>query len=92
MSDERGVPEPTELIFVPRPSWLPIFVAAGLAALVVSTFKGWPYAVVGAILFLAASGRWIAEARYDVGRLPRRQRLTTAVLPATPLRRPGSDS
>jgi hypothetical protein len=92
MSDERRVPEPTELVYPPRSSWLPLLIAAGIAALGVSIFKGWPYAVAGAIIFLIALRRWVVETRDDVDRLPRRQRLTTAVIPAEPLRRPGTDS
>lgn len=92
MNDEPRVPEPTELVYIPQPSWLPLFVTAGLLALAVSTFKGWVYAAVGAVLLLAALRRWVSETRYDLGRLPRRQRLTSAVIPAEPLRRPGGEA
>ena len=92
MADERRVPEPTELVYPARSSWLPLLVAAGVVALGVSIFKGLPYAVVGAVVFLIALRRWIVETREDLDRLPRRQRLTTAVIPAEPLRRPGTDS
>ncbi len=88
MSDRSQVPEPTELVYPPRPSWAPLFVAAGLGALVAATFKGWPYAVAGAIVLVLALRAWLADTFEDVGRLPRRQRLTTAVIPAEPLRRP----
>ena len=92
MADGNGASEPTELVYPPRPTWLPLFVAVGVAAMVVSTFKGWPYAAIGGIFFLVATWRWIADTRDDIARLPREQRPTTAVLPAIPLRRPGADS
>jgi hypothetical protein len=44
--------------------------------------------VGGAILALAALRAWIRDARDEISRLPREQRLTSAVLPAVPLRQP----
>jgi hypothetical protein len=90
MSDGRHPPEPSELVYVPEPSWLPVLAAAGVAGLVVGLFVGWPYAVVGAILLLASLRAWVRRTGDDVARLPREQRLTTAVLPAVPLRGPGA--
>jgi hypothetical protein len=87
MADQSELPRPTELVYVPGPSWTPIFAAAGLMALGASTFKGWIYAVVGAALLLFALRSWIATTRDGVGRLPRRQPATTAVIPAEPLRK-----
>jgi hypothetical protein len=88
MSDDRQPPEPSELVYVPLPSWLPVLAAAGLAGLLVGLFAGLPYAVAGAILLLAALRAWARKAGDDVARLPREQRLSTAVLPAVPLRAP----
>lgn len=86
MSDGQ-VPEPAELVYVPRPSWLPVLTAAGLAGVLVGLFAGWPYAVVGAILLLASLRAWVRETGDEITRLPRQQRLSSAVLPAVPLRR-----
>ena len=87
MADERRLPEPTELIYLPEPSWAPIFAAAGLAALAADIFTTWVYSVVGAVVFLVAMKAWIGEIDARLARLPRRQRLTTAKIPAEPLRR-----
>ena len=84
-------PEATELVYLPEPSWKPIFVAAGLGALLAAIFTWWVYGLVGAVLMLLALRGWVREASADVNRLPRRQRPTAAVLPAVPPRRP-SDS
>ena len=65
-----------------------MLVAFGLAALVTSIFTWWPYGVAGAIVALFALRGWIHDARADFVRLPRKQRMSTAVLPAVPLRRP----
>ena len=81
--------EPGELIYLPEPSWQPLLVAAGLAGIFVSLFTWWPYGVVGAVVALIAASAWTREARESFGRLPRRQRMATAALPAEPLRRRG---
>ena len=92
MSDGRHEPPPSELVYVAQPSWLPALTAAGFAGLVVGLFVGWPYAVAGAILLLASLRAWVGQTGDDVARLPREQRLTTAVLPAVPLRGPGASA
>jgi hypothetical protein len=80
-------PEPTELIYLPEPSWIPAIVAAGLALVVVGLFTLWVYSVVGGVVALLALRSWIARARRDTARLPGEQRPATAVLPAVPRRR-----
>ena len=82
-------PEPSELIYPPRPSWLPAFAALGLALVFVGLFAWWVYSVAGAIIALVAIVAWIRRATRESSRLPRRQRPVTAVLPATPRRRTG---
>ncbi len=92
MSNGRRIPEPSELVYVPAPSWPPALIAVGLAAVLIGLFAGWPYAVAGAILGLGALRAWARRARDERGRLPREQRVTAAVLPAVPLRRTGDGS
>jgi hypothetical protein len=81
---DRRVPEPTELVYLPRPSWLPFFAAAGLTLVVVGLFAGWVWSVIGAVVFLIALMRWVRLTGEEVSRLPREQRPATAVLPAVP--------
>ena len=58
MAEHRHVPEPGEMIYTPRPSWGPVFFAAGAVALLCGIFAGgfaFPpvfYAVVGVILII----------------------------------------
>ena len=87
MAEDRRNGEPLELVYVPEPSWQPALVAFGLAAVVVSLFTWWPYGVVGAVVALFALRAWIRDAREDFNRLPRKQRIATAVIPAVPLQR-----
>jgi hypothetical protein len=96
MKDSRRVQQPTELVYVPGPSWAPVLAAVGLAIVGIGLFAGHFYfiagLVVGGVLALAALWGWIRGVATDIGRLPRQQRLSTAVLPAIPLRRGDSDS
>jgi hypothetical protein len=92
MADQSQIPEPTELIYVPSPSWAPAFTAAAIMALTIGAFKGLPYVVVGAILLVRAVIYWINDAERQTEELPRRQRLSTAVIPATTLKRESVDS
>ena len=77
---------------MPAPSWLPVLTAAGLAGVLVGLFVGLPYAIVGAIVLLASLRAWLRETGSEIARLPRQQHLTSAVLPAVPLRRGERDS
>jgi hypothetical protein len=89
MPSPDAPPEVTELIYVPEPSWRPALVAVGLAAMIAAIFMGWFYALAGGIIFIAGLWGWIRQASDNTQRLPRRQELTSAVIPATPMRRSG---
>lgn len=92
MRDGRRSPQPTELIYVPDPSWAPVFAGVGIAIVAIGLFGGWIYAAVGAVIAIGALWSWVRRVSTEIGRLPRRQRLSTAVLPAVPLRRSKRDS
>jgi hypothetical protein len=96
MSDGRRIPHPGELVYVPGPSWAPVLTAVGLALVGIALFANRFYfivgVVIGGLLALAALGAWIRGVARDIGRFPRRQRVSTAVLPAVPLRRSDRES
>ena len=92
MKDGRRVPQPSELVYVPNPSWAPVLAGAGIGVLAIGLFAGLVYALAGGIIALGALWAWIRSAGTELGRLPREQRVSTAVLPAVPLRRTDSDS
>jgi hypothetical protein len=79
--------EPTELLYLPKPSWMPAIAAAGLTLLIVGLFTLWAYSVIGGVTLLLALRYWIRDVRRDVSRLPGEQRPVTAVLPVAPPRR-----
>jgi hypothetical protein len=85
---DRLPPPPTELIYLPEPSWLPLFTALGLALTVLGLFAWWPYGVIGAIIAVVSIIAWIRRVSDETARLPIEQRPSLAVLPAAPLRRP----
>ena len=85
-----ATPEATELVYTPGNSWMPAFAAFGLAAVLAGIFVWFPYAIVGGVVALVAIASMLASSGEDVERLPRRQRVTTAVLPAVPPRKPGA--
>jgi hypothetical protein len=78
------VPPPTELVYVPEASWQPALIAAGLAGVLAGMYTFWPYAAAGAAVAVLAIAAWVRDARRDFGRLPRRQRVTSAPIPPTP--------
>jgi hypothetical protein len=85
------VPDPTELVYLPKPSWLPLFTALGLTLAIVGIFggllvPGWFYSILGGVIFLCAVTLWYRGARDEYRRLPRAQHETSAVLPPLPPR------
>jgi uncharacterized membrane protein YfcA len=87
MAEHRNVAEPGEMIYAPRPSWGPVFFAAGAVGLLCGIFAAgfmFPpffYAIVGAILVLAAFRSIVRGSVRDYYRLPRRQETRGAALP-----------
>ena len=92
MADDRRDGDQTELIYLPAPSWNPALLAFGLAGVLAGLWVWWPYGVIGALVALFALFGLIGEARDSFGRLPRRQRIATAVIPAVPLQRTSRQS
>ena len=87
MPEHEAPPELTELVYVPEPSWHPALIAVGLGAMLAGIFMGWFFTAVGVVLFIVGLWGWISDAGDQLQRLPRRQELTSAVIPATPMRR-----
>lgn len=79
--------EPTELIYVPNPSWAPILVAAAVALLVAGTFMGWFLWLVGGFLLLLGARSWWRLSGDEISRMRRSQRTDTAVIPAESISR-----
>jgi UPF0716 family protein affecting phage T7 exclusion len=94
MAEHRNIPEPGELVYAPRPSWAPAFLALGIALAVCGVFlgefmlPGWIYSLIGAVVALAAVRGMAKGAVRDYYRLPRKQRVRGAVLPVETISTP----
>jgi hypothetical protein len=87
MSEHRPIPEPGELIYTPKPSWAPAFLALGILGLVAGIYAAgfmFPpvfYAVVGAVMALLAFRALVRGAIRGFYALPRKQHARSAALP-----------
>jgi hypothetical protein len=73
MSDqtEYGSVAPAgEEVHMPEPSALPLINAAALAVTIVSITFNWVLVIIGGIIFLATTFRWIRDVRRDIDALP----------------------
>ena len=86
-STDNNSQEPTELIYLPAPSWTPAILAASLALLITGLFTWFPYAVIGGVVALFALRGWVAASLRSIARLPRRQRVSAAPIPLTGIAR-----
>jgi hypothetical protein len=86
MADQSQIPQPTELIYVPSPSWAPAFTALGVGAMAVGTFTTFVLSAAGAVLLVWAAFGWFRSFEDTTQRLPRRQEVTSAVIPPTDVR------
>ena len=72
----------TELVYVPAPSWLPAFLALGVALILAGLWTSYVVSIIGAVIAIPALVAWIRSAEAEVERMPLEQRSLTAVLPA----------
>jgi hypothetical protein len=70
--DETGgrLPQPTEEIHLPDPSYLPVLVALGTTLVLVGIVTLWPVAAIGGVTVVVAIARWIRQARDEMSHLP----------------------
>jgi hypothetical protein len=74
-------PEPTESIYLPKPTVFPALVALGLVAVVVGLFSWAPYSVAGGLIAIVSLVAWLRTNRDEIARMPRRQHTDTAPIP-----------
>jgi hypothetical protein len=91
MAPDQQPDPPTELVYLPEPSWVPALTATGIALILAGLFVGWVLIVIGALIFVPTLWSWIRSTRESLSRLPRRQRPVTAVLPPAPPTRIGGE-
>jgi hypothetical protein len=64
------LPQPTEEIHLPDPSYLPVLVALGVAIIVTGVVLSWYIVGLGAVIFLVSLYKWIRLARREMRELP----------------------
>ncbi|HZV75108.1 MAG TPA: hypothetical protein VFF79_15440 [Conexibacter sp.] len=71
MTNPEQTPPPVgEDIHLPGPSLLPILNAAGITLALIGITLGWELSVVGGILLVVTTWKWIASTRRDIAELP----------------------
>lgn len=94
MSEHRHIPEPGEMVYAPKPSWAPAFLALGILGLVAGIyasgfiFPAVVYAVVGALVALGAFRGLVRGAISSYYGLPRKQHVRGAALPVETISAP----
>lgn len=67
---EQSAPEAGEEIHLPGPSLIPFLSAIGITLMVIGTTISWFISIVGLIIFVLTTIRWIRDSRRDVESLP----------------------
>lgn len=86
--------EPGEMVYAPKPSWAPAFLAVGILGLVCGVFASgfmfppYVYAIVGAVFVLLAFRSLVRGGIRSYYSLPRRQRARGAALPVETITAP----
>ncbi len=94
MAEHRNIPEPGELVYAPRPSWLPSFFAFAIALVVCGVFaegfmvRGWVYSIIGGVVALFVLRAIASGSVRDFFRLRRKQHTRGAVLPVEQIQIP----
>jgi hypothetical protein len=64
------VPEISEQIHLPGPSYIPVVLALGVTIAIVGVVLSWALFAIGMVIFLVCLFRWIADTRRDISELP----------------------
>ena len=64
------LPQPTEEVHLPPPSYLPVLFALGVTIIVVGIVLSWIMVAVGAIIALWVLVKWIRAVRVEMRQLP----------------------
>jgi len=67
---ENEAPPVGEEIHLPGPSLIPFLSAIGITMIVIGTTLGVGISIIGAIIFIVTTVRWIRDTRRDIGELP----------------------
>jgi hypothetical protein len=66
----RDAPPVGEEIHLPGPSLIPFVNAIGIVLMVIGTTLGWFLSIIGLVIFIFTTVRWIRDTRRDIDELP----------------------
>lgn len=67
---EGALPQPTEEIHLPEPSFLPVVLAFGVMIAIVGVVFTWVMVAIGVLIVLISLTRWIRQTREEMSELP----------------------
>ena len=67
---EQQAPPVGEELHLPGPSLIPFLSAIGITLIVVGTTINWLFSIVGGVIFIVTTWRWIRDTRRDIAELP----------------------
>jgi bacteriorhodopsin len=67
---EQQAPPVGEEIHLPGPTLIPLLCAVGITLAVIGTTINWLFSIIGVIIFLLTTIRWVRDTRRDVSELP----------------------
>lgn len=71
MTESGGrLPQPTEEVHLPDPSYLPVLLSVGVTIILVGVVLAWFVAAIGMIITIWVLARWIAASRREMRELP----------------------
>jgi hypothetical protein len=69
-NSEQDAPPVGEEIHLPGPTLIPLLSAIGITLIVIGTTINWIFTIVGGVIFVLTTIRWIRDTRRDVAALP----------------------
>jgi hypothetical protein len=66
----REAPPVGEELHLPGPTLIPLLSAVGITLIVIGTTINWLFSIVGAVIVILTTIRWIRDTRRDVSELP----------------------
>jgi hypothetical protein len=70
----REAPAAGEEIHLPGPTLIPFVTAIGITLIVIGTTLNWIFSIVGVVIVVLTTIRWIKDTRRDVQSLPEEHR------------------
>jgi hypothetical protein len=67
---EQEAPRVGEEIHLPGPTLIPVVSAVGITLIVIGTTINWIFTIIGGVIFVLTTIRWIRDTRRDVAALP----------------------